>query len=130
MQFGPLEAMPTPVELPAWMIATCETYRDAIKLCMDESLTKRTRSTWASLLGMKEGSLSNILNFNSETSDPTRKRTFDPELFDVLQRMSGNAAIDQFFTMQRQGKLNSQRSVNNRIQELKNELQELEAKAG
>lgn len=126
IQYGPMEAMPLPVELPEHQVSMCVTYRDAIKMCMDNSVIPFTRSKWAEKLGMSEGSLSNILNWDKKKKSKARKRSLDPDLFDFIQRTAGNKAISQFFELQARGALRSQQSTANRKQELLAELAELE----
>lgn len=113
-------------DIPAHLVAQCRDYIDAVNLCMNESTVKRTRRAWASLLDevdgkMKEGTLNLILNRGGKSE---RKRTLDPNYFDVIQRLAGNRAISQFFDMQSKGLLNHQ-SADSRIKQLEAELAQL-----
>lgn len=108
-------------DVPAHLVALCRDYVDAVNLCMNESNVKRTRRTWAGLLGMNEGSLNIILN-RGGTSE--RKRNLDANLFDAIQRLAGNRAISQFFDLQSRGLLNHQ-STDARIKQLEAELAQL-----
>ncbi len=112
-------------DAPSNLVAICRDYIDAVNLCMNLSVIRRSRRQWATLLGMKEGSLSLILN-KGGTSD--RRRTLDPNLFEDIQENAGNRAISQFFDMQSRGLLNSQ-SKQNRIDQLEEELKQLKGQA-
>lgn len=112
-------------DAPSNLVAICRDYIDAVNLCMNLSVIRRSRRQWATLLGMKEGSLSLILN-KGGTSD--RRRTLDPTLFEDIQENAGNRAISQFFDMQSRGLLNSQ-SKQNRIDQLEEELKQLKGQA-
>lgn len=120
MLLGPYEVKEMR-DIPEHLVALCRDYIDAVNLCMNESRTKRTRRTWAEHMGMHEASLSLILNKGGSEG---RKRNLDPNLFDAIQRLSGNRAISQFFYLQSRGLLNHQ-STTMRIRQLEEELAQL-----
>ena len=104
MNYGPYEVKQLH-DVPSHLVAMCRDYIDAVCLCMNQSTVKRSRRAWAELLEMAPGTLSLILNRGGNTD---RRRTFDPDLFEGLQRLAGNRAIAQFFLMQINGQLNHQ----------------------
>jgi len=105
------------------LVASCNDFIDSVNLCMNQSIVKRTRETWAELLGMSQGTLSLILN---KGGSEKRRRNFPPELINVVQRLSGNTAINQWLDMELKGELNSQQSSESRKEKLLAELAEIE----
>jgi len=118
---GPYEVKEL-VDLPAYLVAQCQDYIDAVNLCMNQSRVKRTRRAWAYELGMSEGALNIILNKGGSSG---RRRTLSPELFQTIQRLAGNKGIAQYFSMEIDGLLNHQSTIT-RKQQLLAELKELE----
>lgn len=106
-------------------VATCRDYIDAVNLCMNMSIIKRTRRKWAELLEMSEGNLNLILNRGGSSG---RRRYLDPDLFEQIQLLAGNRAIAQFFDMQIRGGLYHQ-NTQHRIDELEAELERLRKEA-
>jgi|14BtaG_2_1085337.scaffolds.fasta_scaffold00447_19 hypothetical protein len=110
------------VELDPALVAHCENYKQAVKLCMECSRTYYLRSDWAGKLGMCPGSLSTIL----DEGDEKRKRNLNPSLFTLIQQIAGNKAIAQFFEMELSGELNHQRPTEE--QELLERLAQVRSK--
>lgn len=120
-----LTALPSQVDdAPAYLVAMCSDWTDAVRLCMDLSRVRYTRRKWAEILGMQEGTLSQLLNQSGG-----RKRHPDPAMFPVIEQRAGNRAISQFFWAQSHGQLDSQNARLARINDLKAELAALEQQA-
>ena len=111
-------------DVQSYLVAQCETWKDATRLCMALSHVKRSSKAWAAILGITPGTLSMILNESGE-----RKRKLDPDEINTIQRAAGNRAISQWMDLELRGLLNHQNDRQEKINELRAELALLEGKS-
>lgn len=108
-------------DAPTDAVMRCDTYLDAVRLCIHMDRSRRTQSEFAALCGMSAARFSGILNQSGK-----QKRHLDPGLFNVIQEHAGNRAIAQFFDLESRRGLMRQ-GKQSRRQQLLRELAELEA---
>lgn len=108
------------VEAPWHLVALCKTKADAYRLAMNLSKVKRSDSTWAELLGITKGYLSQILNSTSNSP-----KYMPPDVEVELMRLSGNKAFNQWIELAARGELTSQKTKEQELAELEARLAEL-----
>ena len=94
-------------DAPSQAVAQCKTVEQAAALCMDLSVVKRTRKSWAELLGATGGTLSAIINKTGQ-----RIQHMPSDWYLIIQHEAGNRAIAQWFDMESRGQLNHQSTAN------------------
>ena len=108
------------IDAPWHSVALCRSKADAYRLTMTLSRVKRSDSTWAELLGISKGYLSQILNSTSNSP-----KYMPPNAEVELMRLSGNKAFNQWVEMAAKGELLSQKTVEQETAELEARLAEL-----
>lgn len=108
---------------PEHLVSLCDTKADAYRLTMNLSRVKRSDATWAELLGLSRGYLSQILN--PRTNSP---KYMPPKAEVELVRLAGNTAFCQWVIMSAKGQLNSQKTDAQREAELLQELAAIKAR--
>ena len=112
------------VDAPWHLVSICSTKADAYRLTMNLSKVKRSDATWAELLGITKGYLSQILNSTSDSP-----KYMPPQVEVELMRLSGNKAFSQWVELAARGELSSQKTKEQEMAELEARLQELKRSA-
>lgn len=112
------------VEASWSLVALCKSKADAYRLTMNLSKVKRSDSTWAELLGISKGYLSQILNASSNSP-----KYMPPDVEVELMRLSGNKAFNQWVELAAKGELTSQKTKEQELAELQARIEELKRTA-
>jgi len=108
-------------EMPYEEIAHLPTEQAAFRYCIRYAIVHRTQANIADLLGVSTGDLNCMLNADQNNRPRYMSRTRQIE----LQRICGNAAIDQWADLYAKGLLVCQKSVERRLAELDAERSQL-----
>ena len=110
-------------DLPFSHVAQQPTFQAALRLCVSRSRVTYDNGTLADLIDMDRSSFQCMLN--ADQSD--RYRAFPPEKLFRLEQATGNNGPSQWLEMQRKGLLDCQKTVDEKMAELVEQMNALEA---
>lgn len=106
------------VNLPDRTIACCDTEQAAFRVCIRHHRAGLPQEDIAESVGLKPDVLSKMVNSDRYEDGSKARRSMSRTLQIRLQQECGNNAIDQWADLFEEGRLNCQRTVDDRLAEL------------
>lgn len=107
------------------LVARCDSYARACRLCIEQARVTRPQEEWADLIKMNRSQFKQALEIKR-----TRNKNIPAEKEEELQLAAGNLAISQWRDLYRSRRLDHQRTVEEREAELLKQLAQVRSQRG